>query len=408
MEKPKVHHYSTSLGGGAGLACIRGIKHIQELKEFNQKIFTLEPKKYKIPPIEKGPWAKLKIFFNKVFARLFVIRNQRYEIFDFGDGFYSKSEDCDITHIHWVTQFLNIKNFIRPNGKYVWTLHDLAPLTGGCHYFWDCSQFQRACMDCPQTRLNSLHQRAHKNLARKLEIFHQKNAQLKIIATSEYSFQAAKASALVQSSENIDVVKIPYGIDTKVFTPYEKTAVRQELGLDPHLFTICFGAENLNSYRKGGDLFIKVLERLAKQELELQIVTFGEGDFSSLNLPFQVHAMGTTFDEQRVAKIYSSANLFLALSRQEAFGQTAQESLSCGAPVLCFENTGFADQVIHQRNGFIVPMADITQTLEAIVSLCESQSLQNEFQQHARDHILATYEKSIIAKKYAELYRQLL
>ena len=79
--------------------------------------------------------------------------------------------------------------------------------------------------------------------------------------------------------------------------------------------------------------------------------------------------MGTTFIESDLAKIYSTANLFLALSRQEAFGQTAQESMSCGTPVLCFENTGFVDQVVNEENGYIVPMENIEIALEKIRDL---------------------------------------
>lgn len=413
MERPIIHHYSTTLGGGAGLACIRGIKHLEDLNEFQQKIFTLDARKQKsqsipIQIIPKGPLAKLKIFLNKVLGRIFVIRNKRSEVFDIGDGFYSKTEESDITHIHWITQFLKIKSFIKPHKKYVWSLHDLAPLTGGCHYFWDCTGYQHDCSNCPQTKYNFIHQRPKSNLTSKLRIFHEKKAHLKIIATSEYSFQAAQRSTLVRNSEYIDVVKIPYGIDTEVFFPKDKKESRREIGIDSNLFTICFGAENLKSHRKGGDLFYKILKQLGELELEIQIVTFGDGDFSRLQLPFHIHSMGTTFDEDEVSSIYSSANLFLALSRQEAFGQTAQEALACSTPVICYENTGFADQVIHRRNGFILPMASVEGVVEAIQKLYGSQQMQKEFQEHARMHIKTNFAKELIAKRYAELYRELL
>ena len=32
----------------------------------------------------------------------------------------------------------------------VWTLHDMNPFTGGCHYSGDCGKFRESCGACPE------------------------------------------------------------------------------------------------------------------------------------------------------------------------------------------------------------------------------------------------------------------
>ena len=36
----------------------------------------------------------------------------------------------------------------------VWTMHDVHPMTGGCHYLHGCSEYKNVCRDCPQMRNN--------------------------------------------------------------------------------------------------------------------------------------------------------------------------------------------------------------------------------------------------------------
>jgi hypothetical protein len=61
-------------------------------------------------------------------------------------------EEADLIHLHWVSRLMGLKDLqrIRIKGKrVVWTLHDLWPLTGGCHYSGQCRAFQTECVDCP-------------------------------------------------------------------------------------------------------------------------------------------------------------------------------------------------------------------------------------------------------------------
>ena len=47
--------------------------------------------------------------------------------------------DADVVHVHWINEGIYSSHFLSDLGKpVVWTLHDMWPFTGGCHYSEGC------------------------------------------------------------------------------------------------------------------------------------------------------------------------------------------------------------------------------------------------------------------------------
>ena len=60
-----------------------------------------------------------------------------------------------VINLHWVARWLDLPSFLGslpPGAPVVWSLHDLIPITGGCHYPGECDHFTRQCGNCPQQR----------------------------------------------------------------------------------------------------------------------------------------------------------------------------------------------------------------------------------------------------------------
>ena len=59
----------------------------------------------------------------------------------------------DVLNLHWVQNFLNpeaIARLVDMGRPVVFTLHDMAPFTGGCHYSAGCDGYAHDCAPCPQ------------------------------------------------------------------------------------------------------------------------------------------------------------------------------------------------------------------------------------------------------------------
>jgi len=61
---------------------------------------------------------------------------------------------ADIIHLHWINNgFLSLRQIKKIKKPIVWTLRDMWPMTGGCHYSMSCENYQTGCGHCKQ--LNS-------------------------------------------------------------------------------------------------------------------------------------------------------------------------------------------------------------------------------------------------------------
>ncbi len=100
--------------------------------------------------------------------------------------------------------------------------------------------------------------------------------------------------------------------------------------------------------------------------------------------------------------------MFAIPSLQEAFGQTALESMACGTPVVGFNVGGIREVVLDGVTGLLVPVRDSSALQGAIGKLLSSASLRAQLASNCRKIAAEEYSLEIQAKRYVELYQQLL
>jgi glycosyltransferase involved in cell wall biosynthesis len=316
--------------------------------------------------------------------------------------------DPDIINLHWICNgYLQIETLPKFKKPLVWTLHDLWPFTGGCSYNKECDKYQDACGDCPQLLSGKSQDLSRWIWQRKAKAW--ANLNLTIVATTSWMADCARASSLFK---HLRIETIPLGLDTHQYQPIEQQVARKLLNLPQHKQLVLFGAADATSDpRKGFKLLLAALQQLDNHEWQdrLELVVFGaSAPKQPIDLGFKTHYLGFMRDDLSLALAYSAADVTIVPSIQEAFGQTASESLACGTPVVAFNATGLKDIVDPQLNGYLAKAFDTEDLARGITWVLEDRDRHQKLQYHARDKALREFATEVQARRYLSLYQEVL
>lgn len=89
----------------------------------------------------------------------------------------------------------------------------------------------------------------------------------------------------------------------------------------------------------------------------------------------------------QLARLYASFDVFAHAGPFETFGQTIQEAMASGLPVVAPAAGGPLDLVTHDRTGFLVPPFDAAALGTAVAKLVEDPELRREFGAAARAEV---------------------
>ncbi len=410
----KVLHISTSDRGGAANAAIR--LHQALLKEgIDSKFLVLKKFKnysetYKFR--EAFLLNRSKNFWNRLLKETkFKIEQNSlkgqpkgFEIFSYPDSWFdirhSKLfQQADIINLHWVAGFLDYQTFFRGHSKkIIWTLHDMNPFTGGCHYSSDCQGFMANCSACPQLSGTNYPFLARKFFEVKKSAL--ESANLSIVAPSVWLSDLAKNSALFGQFPNFC---IPYSLDFEIFKRTEKREARQILNLPASKKILFFTAQDTANIRKGFQFLYQALPALKDENLV--VFTAGKkAGFSVQNT--EIIEAGTIESAEKMALAYSASDVFVIPSLEDNLPNTVLESLACGTPVVGFRIGGIPDMVKNGQNGMLadeISSSDLAKTLHYVLNHLERFDTTK-----IMENCQKTYAPSVQAQGYLALYEEIL
>lgn len=362
---------------------------------------------------ENSRWLDWKWKLNKNIERLEVVLNNHidkkkmWKVSLGRPGLdlskHTMVQTADILHIHWVNHgFLSIdglRKLLDLGKPIVWTMHDMWPFTGICHYSGTCENYTSSCRACHL--LNSSGNDISTSTQKaKAQLFVGRENQVKLVGCSKWLTNLAKKST---STSHLSSINIPNPINTSLFKPLNKVEVKKQLGLNPSKKNILFAAENVFNVEKG---FVHLVEALKEMTLEekgqIQLVIIGKTK-EQLDLGIETKYMGYISDASTLVNLYNAANLFVTPSLQDNLPNTVMESLACGTPVVAFETGGIPEMVDHKINGYIACYKDAKDLASGMAwALFEADG--KSLSENARKKVVESYSEEVIAKRYLKLY----
>ncbi|GAK49457.1 glycosyl transferase group 1 [Candidatus Moduliflexus flocculans] len=362
-----------------------------------------------------GGWLRNRLrmwrkeWIKREFAQYQSIGGIDYDLFTDDRSLYRKEvleqlPTCDLINVHWIAKFIDYQTFFpsiaRRRIPLIWTLHDMNPFTGGCHYDRGCGRFVEGCGKCPQLKSSDANDLSRQIWRRKQRAFAQlPDDGLHIVALCQWMAHEVRRSPLFN---RFPMSIIPNGLDTSVFAPRDRRAAREMFQLPQDRKVVLFVAGALKDVRKGLIFLQQAIEQIPNTE-KLLLVSVGKTEWEGeMRVPYQ--ALGMIEDERMMSFAYSAADLFVIPSLQDNLPNTVMEAMACGVPVVGFDVGGIPDMVRPGVTGISVPPKDAAALGAAIATLLNQPERLAEMSRHCCRIAREEYDAVLQAKRYRELY----
>ncbi|HPW53282.1 MAG TPA: glycosyltransferase [Erysipelotrichaceae bacterium] len=311
-----------------------------------------------------------------------------------------KQFDPDIIHLHnihgYYVNYRLLFEFLKEYAKpVVWTLHDCWSFTGHCAHFdlIGCEKWKTQCSKCPGIQYyptayvdnSSNNYRLKKKLFTDIE-------DLTLVTPSKWLMDLVKLSFFKEKQIKLLV----NGIDLSKFNPSESD-FKKRYGIENKKMLL--GAANVFGAKKGFNDFIRLKDLLDENYV---ICLVGLTKKQLKELPAEIIGLERTDSVEKLAQIYSAADIFLNLTYEDTSSMTNTEALACGTPVLTY-NTGGSPDIIDETCGRTVPRGDLPAAVEEIKRMIE-----NPLKSEACIRRSKNFDRKLMGDKYVELYRELL
>lgn len=409
-----VHVVAGELSGGAAKGAYNIHKALRGLG-IDSIIITTGKNDYNDPNIislNVGFSDKVKIVLQRYFDKKKIkkYKNRQNTILSSGLPLFGVDitkfkvvKEADIVNLHWINSgMINIKKLKKIQCKIVWTLRDMWPITGICHYTLGCDGYLTGCGKCFQ--LNSVNKN---DISRKVSFIKKKiSKRITTVGVSTWIKKEADRSYIFKDSKNFYIQNC---INTEEFMPIEKEIARNIIGLNSDKKIVMLGAQNLQDSYKGGKYLSELLKLLDPNKIQFLIIGKVNPDLVSLlqELHFESKFLGFISDTLALRVIYSAANVFITLSIQDCLPKMPVEAMCCRTPVIAFRTTGLVDIVEDKSNGCLVELGDLHSMRDSLYWILDNNNY-DVICESAHNKAISYFDSHIVAKKYKQLYEEIL
>jgi len=308
-----------------------------------------------------------------------------------------------VVNLHWVARWLDLPSFLGSlpaDLPIVWSVHDLIPVTGGCHYPGECDHFTHHCGNCPQLKRPAPSDETYRFFGIKERCYARLN--LHLVGNSDWTTTQIRRSGLAKYAKSVRTIHL--GLDPEQYRPVDKLVARRALGISPERFVIGFACSDLSEERKGGQLLLNAVQVLPERPL---LLTFGAGRWADSNGP-EILRLGVLQSCQLQSLFYSAVDVFAAPSRAETFGNTALEAMACETPVVAYAAGGLNDIVVSGETGLLEAQIGSVSGLTRMFQWMAQHPIERQTMGvAARQRVLTRFTDTLMAQRYSHMYEQL-
>lgn len=424
----KIDHYNTYPHGGAATAATRLHRELRR-REVDSRLFyrydhqsqewDAGVRRIEFPDSGVAPSNPLRNLFAKrrrrrihrLYDQHLAARDPAMEVFSMAElpeltPLAGDRQTPDVVHLHWISFLADYPSFFQSLDRsvpLVWTLHDMNPFTGGCHYSAGCHRYQKGCGVCPQVAGPGPRDVSRLSWEVKRDCL--KGRRVAVVGPSQWIVDLAKSSPIWPRDTEFHHIRL--GFDLTEFRPVDQAAARRRLGLDPKKVLVGFGADDISNPRKGFDYLLSALEKV-RTNRAFECVVLGKGAIpATYRLLPPVNSVGYLSTAQQLADFYSACDFVVVPSCEDNQPQIGLEAMACGRPVIGFDSGGIPEYAIESQTGMLADKGDTDQLARCIERLVDDADRRMRLGSEARRWMETNCDLDAITSRYLELYRDM-
>ncbi|RLG14927.1 MAG: hypothetical protein DRN66_00610 [Candidatus Nanohalarchaeota archaeon] len=242
----------------------------------------------------------------------------------------------------------------------------------------------------------------------------------KVVFSSQQYIDAAVSAGLIREKAEL-ICPIT---NTHFFkaTEVNKESVKEKYGI-PAKSKLIMSVQRIDP-KSGHEQLIRAMPKIIKEVPEAMLIFVGSKSMSNklssdrallekkIKKLIKTHGLEKNIiftgniSDSSLLKLYNTVDLVALCSKNEGFGLSVTEAMSCGKPIVGTNAGGIPIQVKNGKNGFLVDVGDINATAKSIIKILSDETLRKKMSLKSTEFLENKFNIERGIEKHLMLYNK--